>query len=116
MKWEIPSSPFLSSALPVRTHICTETTGDLWLSIRRTFKPFFSCIFLTMIYISPMSDNQFYGIYIHIPYCIQRCLYCDFATYEQSQIFSPQEYIQLLLEEMRQKSNYFKPQDDELLV
>jgi oxygen-independent coproporphyrinogen-3 oxidase len=52
-----------------------------------------------------------FGIYIHIPYCIQRCLYCDFATYEQSQIFPPQEYIQLLLEEMRQKSKYFTPQD-----
>lgn len=51
------------------------------------------------------------GIYIHIPYCIQRCLYCDFATYEKSQIFPPQEYIQLLLEEMKQKSKYFKTQD-----
>ncbi len=61
-------------------------------------------------------EKPSFGIYIHIPYCIQRCLYCDFATYEQSQIFPPQEYIQLLLEEMRQKSKYFKPQDDVLSV
>ena len=58
-----------------------------------------------------MLGQKSFGIYIHIPYCIQRCLYCDFATYEQTQIFPPQEYIQLLLEEMRQKSNYFKAQD-----
>ena len=58
-----------------------------------------------------MLSQKSFGIYVHIPYCIQRCLYCDFATYEQSQIFSPQEYIQLLVEEMRQKSNYFTAQD-----
>ncbi len=58
-----------------------------------------------------MLGQKYFGIYIHIPYCIQRCLYCDFSTYEQTQIFPPQEYIQLLLEEMRQKSNYFKAQD-----
>ncbi len=58
-----------------------------------------------------MLSQKSFGIYIHIPYCIQRCLYCDFATYEQSQIFPPQEYIQLLVEEMRQKSNYFTAQD-----
>ncbi len=58
-----------------------------------------------------MLSKKSFGIYIHIPYCIQRCLYCDFATYEQSQIFPPEEYTQLLLEEMRQKSNYFTAQD-----
>jgi oxygen-independent coproporphyrinogen-3 oxidase len=43
------------------------------------------------------------GIYIHIPYCLQRCTYCDFATYERSQILPPEEYIDLVKEEMRQK-------------
>ena len=33
---------FSSSALPVRTHICTETTGDFRLCTRSTFSPFFS--------------------------------------------------------------------------
>jgi oxygen-independent coproporphyrinogen-3 oxidase len=42
-----------------------------------------------------------FGIYVHIPYCIQRCSYCDFATYEQSQILPPIEYIQLILKEIR---------------
>jgi oxygen-independent coproporphyrinogen-3 oxidase len=44
-----------------------------------------------------------FGIYVHIPYCLQRCTYCDFATYEQSQILPPTQYVQLVLEEMRQK-------------
>lgn len=50
-----------------------------------------------------------FGIYVHIPYCIQRCTYCDFATYEQSQIFSSDIYVELLVQEIRQKHNAFQP-------
>jgi oxygen-independent coproporphyrinogen-3 oxidase len=48
-----------------------------------------------------------FGIYVHIPYCIQRCTYCDFATYEQSKILPPQKYVELLFEEIRQKKGYY---------
>ncbi len=51
------------------------------------------------------------GIYIHIPYCIQKCTYCDFATYERSQIMPMPEYVNLLLEEIRQKAHLFKSQN-----
>ena len=51
-----------------------------------------------------------FGIYVHIPYCIQRCTYCDFATYEQSKILPPESYIELLKEEIRQKHSYFPAQ------
>ena len=50
-----------------------------------------------------------FGIYVHIPYCIQRCTYCDFATYEQFKILPPHQYVELLFEEIRQKKNYYKP-------
>lgn len=46
-----------------------------------------------------------FGIYIHIPYCIQRCPYCDFATYEKEKIPSFNSYVELLLEEIKQKSS-----------
>lgn len=49
-----------------------------------------------------------FGVYVHIPYCIQRCTYCDFATYEQSKILPPDQYVQLLFEEIRQKHQYHK--------
>lgn len=54
------------------------------------------------------------GIYIHIPYCIQRCTYCDFATYVQSEILPPKDYVQLVLKEMQQKS-FFAPQNIDTL-
>lgn len=42
-----------------------------------------------------------FGIYVHIPYCIQRCSYCDFATYEKSSILPPSEYIELVKKEIQ---------------
>lgn len=45
-----------------------------------------------------------FGIYIHIPYCLQRCTYCDFATYERSKIMPPQEYLRLLELEIQTRS------------
>lgn len=48
-----------------------------------------------------------FGIYIHIPYCLQRCTYCDFATYEQSKIMPPEKYLSLLFEEIRQTQSAY---------
>lgn len=50
-----------------------------------------------------------FGVYFHIPYCLQRCTYCDFATYEQSQILLPENYAQLVLKEMEQRKSFFTP-------
>jgi oxygen-independent coproporphyrinogen-3 oxidase len=50
-----------------------------------------------------------FGIYVHVPYCLQRCTYCDFATYEQSQIMPPEQYFSLVHEELRQKSALLSP-------
>ncbi len=50
-----------------------------------------------------------FGVYFHIPYCLQRCTYCDFATYEQSQILPAENYTQLVLQEMQQRKSFFAP-------
>lgn len=47
------------------------------------------------------------GIYIHIPYCLQRCSYCDFATYVQSEILPPEKYIELVKKEISLRKNIF---------
>ena len=39
------------------------------------------------------------GIYIHIPFCIKKCNYCDFASYPQKLAFQD-EYIEALIKEM----------------
>lgn len=55
------------------------------------------------------ASNSF-GVYVHIPYCIQRCTYCDFATYEQTKILPPASYTQLLVREIEFKKAFFSPQ------
>ncbi|MBC7742709.1 MAG: radical SAM family heme chaperone HemW [Bdellovibrionaceae bacterium] len=51
------------------------------------------------------------GVYIHIPYCLQRCTYCDFATYVHTEIRPPQEYVALVKKEISDKKNLFRPQE-----
>jgi oxygen-independent coproporphyrinogen-3 oxidase len=41
-----------------------------------------------------------FGIYVHIPYCISRCPYCDFNTYVGIEDTAP-EYVDALLREAR---------------
>jgi oxygen-independent coproporphyrinogen-3 oxidase len=39
------------------------------------------------------------GLYIHYPFCLRKCLYCDFNSVASSQL-PPEEYVALLLGEM----------------
>lgn len=50
-----------------------------------------------------------FGVYIHIPYCIQRCSYCDFATYEESKILPKWDYVELLCQEISARSRNLAP-------
>ncbi len=50
------------------------------------------------------------SVYIHIPYCLQRCRYCDFTTFEFDQILPPDRYLDLLQLEIR-KLHQFLPTD-----
>jgi oxygen-independent coproporphyrinogen-3 oxidase len=43
------------------------------------------------------------SVYVHIPYCLQRCRYCDFTTFEQSEILPPEKYVGWVLEEIRHR-------------
>ena len=43
------------------------------------------------------------GIYVHIPFCVKKCEYCDFASYSDKIRLAPQ-YIKALKEEIKQQS------------
>jgi len=44
-------------------------------------------------------DDKEIGIYIHIPFCKQKCLYCDFPSYAGAESYM-EPYLNALLEEM----------------
>mgnify|MGYP000103907105 CR=1 FL=1 len=47
------------------------------------------------------------GIYVHIPFCIKKCYYCDFVSYANS--FEMQDdYIKKLKREIEENKEYLK--------
>ena len=60
------------------------------------------------------------GIYIHIPFCKQKCYYCDFISYSKKDNLI-EEYINAILEEIKDvakgnKDDYENRKDDLFLV
>lgn len=47
------------------------------------------------------------GIYIHIPFCIQKCYYCDFISYT-NKFDLQKEYINKVIEEIKQNEELIK--------
>lgn len=46
------------------------------------------------------------GIYIHVPFCKTRCIYCDFCSTTHSEL--KQRYIHALCRELRERKEYMK--------
>lgn len=55
---------------------------------------------------TPSNDSQqsTFGLYIHIPYCIQKCHYCDFVKFRVDELPPLSEYVKLLLTELKLKN------------
>lgn len=47
-----------------------------------------------------MATNISFGLYIHIPFCVSKCSYCDFASIKKNSLIE-NEYIKALCKEMK---------------
>lgn len=48
-----------------------------------------------------------FGLYVHIPYCLQICTYCDFVKFESRDLPPKLDYISLLKRELQTRSSAF---------
>jgi oxygen-independent coproporphyrinogen-3 oxidase len=55
------------------------------------------------------------AVYVHIPYCLQRCRYCDFTTFEFTEILPPQQYANQVLSEIRNRHSFWPTREIETL-
>ena len=56
------------------------------------------------------------GLYIHIPFCKQKCKYCDFISFENCEEDIINDYIKALIEEIKFRANSLKTIDNKFLI
>ena len=47
-------------------------------------------------------------LYVHIPYCKQKCSYCNFITFEEGKTLPSKDYVSILKKEIQSQSFFFK--------
>lgn len=52
--------------------------------------------------------QQVQAVYVHIPFCVQKCLYCDFASYACHDSKVQQEYVAAVCREIERKGRLRK--------
>ena len=48
--------------------------------------------------------EQFQGVYVHTPFCLKKCLYCDFPSYAGFTEAVRQQYVDALCREIKTRS------------
>ena len=48
-----------------------------------------------MLQLPPLS------LYVHIPWCVRKCPYCDFNSHEAGQTIPEQDYVRALIEDLK---------------
>ena len=58
--------------------------------------------------------NDVLSVYVHIPFCLKKCYYCDFASYTDTML--TEEYFSSLIREINQKRRLFSREIDTVYI
>lgn len=48
------------------------------------------------------------GIYVHIPFCLQKCLYCDFASFAKKSEVVKEKYVEKICQEIKANKGMYE--------
>ena len=48
------------------------------------------------------------ALYIHLPWCLKKCPYCDFNSHEFTGVFPEQDYTRALIEDLQQETDFIQ--------
>ena len=51
------------------------------------------------------------SLYIHIPWCIRKCPYCDFNSHKSPETLPEQNYVQALIADLQADVSRFKARE-----
>ena len=60
---------------------------------------------------SPDQERPKLGLYIHIPFCLSKCAYCDFYSFVPNNAELMEEYVNAVIMHMREYSDGCKNHD-----
>ena len=53
-----------------------------------------------------MQNNIPLSLYVHIPWCVKKCPYCDFNSHEKDRFFNEEKYVKALLADLENEHEY----------
>ncbi len=55
--------------------------------------------------LKPESPENAFGVYVHLPWCVKKCPYCDFNSHAIKQDLPETEYLQALIRDIEMESS-----------
>ena len=108
LKQEELAEAFEASRIPIREAFQILENQGLIIGLKRLLKFLMTYSIKHIIkFYNKIGEKMELGVYVHIPFCVKKCYYCDFVSYPNK--FEMQEdYVRKLIEEIEDNKDLLK--------